>query len=126
MGVIINRIKLAGSKGEKKVDALYDTGASFSFIKRDLASDLDTVLSLPKLIEFETAKEGDKIVVRERVALDFYIEGIRLSDEFLIADDDLSEDVIIGAATMQKWRLKLDFEQDRVIVDQMVTRLMLK
>lgn len=125
MGVIINRIKLAGSKGEKKVDALYDTGASFSFIKRDLASNLDTILSLPKPLEFETAKEGDKIVVKERVALDFYIEGIRLSDEFLIADD-LSEDVIIGAATMQKWRLKLDFEQDRVIVDQMVTRLMLK
>jgi len=45
---------------------------------------------------------------------------------FLLLMMTLSEDVIIGAATMQKWRLKLDFEQDRVIVDQMVTRLMLK
>ncbi len=125
MGVIINRIKLAGSKGEKKIDALYDSGASFSFVTKKLASTLGNIESLPKPLEFETAKEYDKIVVNERVALDFYIEGIRLSDEFLIADD-LSEEAIIGAATMQKWRLKLDFEQDRVIVDQRVTRLMLK
>jgi hypothetical protein len=60
-----------------------------------------------------------------KVVLDFYIEGIRLSDEFLI-NEELSEEVSIGAATLQKWRLKLDFEQDRVLIDQMVTRLMLK
>ncbi len=32
-----NRIKLVGSKGEKKLDALYDSGASFSFVRRKLA-----------------------------------------------------------------------------------------
>ncbi|MBC8185097.1 retroviral-like aspartic protease [candidate division KSB1 bacterium] len=125
MGVIVNRIKLVGSKGEKKVDALYDSGASFSFIKKDLASSLDIILKMPNPLSFETAKEGENIIVNEAVRLDFYIEGIRLSDEFFIVDA-LSEEVIIGAKTMQAWRLKLDFEQDRVIVDQMVTRLMLK
>ncbi len=125
MGVILNRIKLAGSKGEKKVDALFDSGASFSFINKQLASNLDTVLILPKSLEFETAKEADKLTVEEAVRLDFYIEGIRLSDEFIVTEG-LSEEVIIGAKTMQAWRLKLDFEEDRVIVDQRVTRLMLK
>ena len=125
MGVIVNRIKLVGSKGEKKADALYDTGASFSFISKSMASKLGHVEKLPTPLSFETAKEGEDVKVNERVALDFYIEGIRLSDEFFISDT-LSEEVIIGAATMQKWRLKLDFEQDRVFVDQMVTRLMLK
>ena len=76
-------------------------------------------------MEFETAREGDKISVKERITLDFYIEGIRLSDEFFIIED-LSEEVIIGAKTMQAWRLKLDFDQDRVLVDQRMTRLMLK
>jgi hypothetical protein len=85
----------------------------------------DSPEKLRKPLEFETAREGDKILVKERTLLDFYIEGIRLSDEFLIAEQ-LSEEVIIGTATMQKWRLKLDFENDRVIVDQKVTRLMLK
>lgn len=125
MGVIINRIKLVGSKGEKKVDALYDTGASLSFISKTMASKLANIEKLPSPLSFETAIEGETVTVTERVTLDFYIEGIRLSDEFFISDT-LTEDVIIGAKTMQAWRLKLDFEQDRVIVDQMVTRLMLK
>jgi hypothetical protein len=125
MGVIINRVKLSGMKGEKEVDALYGSGASFSFINKNTAAALGHIEPLPKPLEFETAREGDKILVKERTLLDFYIEGIRLSDEFLIAEQ-LSEEVIIGTATMQKWRLKLDFENDRVIVDQKVTRLMLK
>ncbi|MCD4694824.1 MAG: retropepsin-like domain-containing protein [Bacteroidales bacterium] len=125
MGVIINRIKLVGSKGTKKIDGLFDSGASFSFINYELAKKLDIILDLSEPIEFETAEEGRKITVSKRILLDFYIEDIRLSDEFLIAED-LSEEVIIGAATMQKWRLKLNFDQDRVIVDQRVTRPMLK
>ena len=125
MGVIINRVRLVGSKGDTKVDALFDTGASFSFIMRELALKLGNIDKIPSPLEFETVKEGEKISVNERVVLDFYIEGIRQSDEFLIVDK-LSEAAIIGASTMQKWRLKLDFEEDRVLIDQMVTRLMLK
>ncbi|MFQ5812826.1 MAG: hypothetical protein ACE5I2_06515 [Anaerolineae bacterium] len=33
--------------------------------------------------------------------------------------------LIIGAATMQKWRFKLDFEADAAIIDPRVTRLRL-
>jgi len=56
--------------------------------------------------------------------LDFYHEDVRLSDEFLVVPG-LSEAVIIGSATMQKWRLKLDFEHDRVLVDPRVAKLIL-
>ena len=38
---------------------------------------------------------------------------------------DLSEETIIGATTLQKWRLKLDFEHDEVIIDPRVTKLRL-
>jgi hypothetical protein len=125
MGVIVDKIRLKGLKGEKKVDALYNTGASFSFITRKTAEKLGSIEKLPDPMEFETAREGDKISVKESITLDFYIEGIRLSDEFFIIED-LYEEVIIGAKTMQAWRLKLDFAQDRVLVDQRMTRLMLK
>ncbi len=37
----------------------------------------------------------------------------------------LSEEVIIGAKTMQSWRLTLDFENDKVIFDPRVTKLRL-
>ena len=62
--------------------------------------------------------------VRERVSLDFHLNGYRFSDEFMVIPD-LSSEVIIGAATMQKWRFKLDFEADEVIIDPRVTRLRL-
>lgn len=47
-----------------------------------------------------------------------------LSDEFLVVPN-LSEEAIIGAATLQKWKIKLDFEHDQVIVDPRVGRLQL-
>ena len=35
----------------------------------------------------------------------------------------MNEEVIIGAATMQKWRIKLDFEHEQVIVDPSLAKL---
>ena len=37
-----------------------------------------------------------------------------------------NEEAVIGAATMQKWRIKLDFEHDTVHVDPKVAKLQLK
>jgi len=48
----------------------------------------------------------------------------RFSDEFIIIPE-LSEEVIIGAKTLQAWRLKLDFENDEVIIGPEVTKLRL-
>jgi hypothetical protein len=38
---------------------------------------------------------------------------------------ELSHPVIIGAATLQKWRMKLDFENEDIIIDPKVTKLRL-
>ena len=72
-----------------------------------------------------TAAEGHFIEINEAVRLDFYLEDILLSDEFLVVPG-LSEEAIIGAATMQKWRIKLDFEHDTVHVDPKVAKMQLK
>lgn len=71
-----------------------------------------------------TAAEGHFIEIKHKIAIDFYIDDINLSDEFLVVPG-LSEEAIIGAATMQKWRIKLDFERDVVIVGPKVARLQL-
>jgi hypothetical protein len=77
---------------------------------------------LANALEFETAKKDDKMVIKERVMLDFYIDGHRFSDEFFVLEN-LFQELIIGVITMQKWRFKLDFEHDEVIIDPRVTRL---
>ena len=37
----------------------------------------------------------------------------------------LSDEVILGANTLQKWRIKLDLEHDRGIIDKRMPRLIL-
>jgi len=107
MGLITKRIRLVGSRGEHGTEGLFDRGASYSFIRKDIAEQLETLLPLPQPMSFETAQQGVTMAVREGVVLDFWIDGYRFSDEFLVVDN-LADEVIIGATTMQKWRLKLD------------------
>jgi hypothetical protein len=73
-------------------------------------------------MEFGTAEVGGKIIATHRVSLNFYLDSYRFSDEFMIIPR-LSAPVIIGAATLQKWRIKLNFETEEVIIDPRVTKL---
>jgi hypothetical protein len=62
--------------------------------------------------------------VKDAVRLDFYINDVLLSDEFLVVPN-LSEEAIIGSATLQKWRIELNFEDHKVEVDPKVAKLQL-
>ena len=120
MSLIMGKIRLSGSKGEKTINALYDSGASVSFLRKSIAESVEILTPLPIVYNAKTAKNGETIEISEAIRIDFYVGNIRLSDEFFITDE-LTEDVIIGAATMQKWRLKLDFENDKILIDPKVT-----
>ena len=124
MTIIQKEIKLVGSKGEHELAGLFDSGATYSCIDQDLARELETVIPLPGPLSLETVEEGRTVKVKEAVRLDFHLDGYRFSDEFIVIPG-LSSQPIIGAATMQKWRFKLDFEADEVIIDPRVTRLRL-
>lgn len=124
MAVIQKTIKLVGSKGSEEAPVVFDSGSTYSCITPALAEKLGTIEALPEPMEFDTAKEGERLTATDRVSLNFYIDGYRFSDEFMLIRG-LSEAAIIGAATLQKWRLKLDFERDEVLIDPRVTRLRL-
>jgi len=57
--------------------------------------------------ELGTADENTTVRVTARVALDFELDGVVLSDEFMVVPN-LRREVIIGAKTMQAWRIKAD------------------
>ena len=63
--------------------------------------------------------------ITQVTCLDIYINGVLISDEFLVVPN-LKEAVIIGGATMRKWRIKLNFEYDTVEIDPKVAKLILK
>lgn len=124
MAVVIKNIKLKGSKGEIEREAIFDSGSTYSCIRPDLAESLEIVIPLPEPMEFSTAGEDRKVTAKGAVRLNFYIENYRFSDEFMMIEG-LSNGVIIGAKTLQAWRLKLDFEKDEIIIDPKVTKLWL-
>jgi len=104
--------------------ALFDSGATYSCVN---ASDVDGLANrepLPDPIDVETASDGNFIRIVHRVGLDFYLDGLRMTDEFMVVPN-LSESVIIGATTIQKWKIKLDFEHDTIILDPRVAKLKL-
>jgi hypothetical protein len=124
MSIIKNPLLFVGSKGEKYLYTLYDSGAILSCIHPDQIEGLCDAIPLGRTRYVATASEGHFIEIKEWVLLEFYIDDVLLSDEFLLVPG-LSEEAIIGAATMQKWRIKLDFEHDRAIVDPKVAKMQL-
>ncbi|RKX70705.1 hypothetical protein DRP53_04170 [candidate division WOR-3 bacterium] len=124
MAVIEKEIILKGSKGKEEITAVFDSGATYSCIQPELAENLGVTEPLPAPKHFGTAKKGEKVTARKAIRLDFDLNGYTFSDEFMVIPG-LSDPVIIGAATLQKWRMKLDFENDEIIIDPRVTKLRL-
>ena len=122
MSIIKIPLLFAGSLGEKHLLALFNSGANLSCIHPNCIASLEQATSLGRPRTLSTASEGHYIEIKDAVRLDFYIDDILLSDEFLIVPG-LTEEVVIGAATLQKWRIKLDFEHDAVHVDPKVAKM---
>ena len=122
MSIIEKKLRLEGPLGEKEVTALFDSGASVSCIRPDIAEMLEISIPLRKPLQISTADEDNSMSVNEKVDLEFYIGEYHFWTEFFIVPK-LTEEVIIGAITMQQWRFKLDFENEEVIIDPRVTRM---
>ncbi len=122
MAVMVKKIPLEGSRGREEVSVLFDSGATFSCIQPQLAERLELTVPLPRPMECATAEGSIRVTAHHRVTLNFYLNGYQFSDEFMVIPN-LSEPAIIGAATLQKWRIKLDFEREEVLFNPEVTKL---
>ena len=126
MSILEKDILLLGSKGTARRRALFDSGASYSVIRRDLAESLEEITRIPdpENYVFETARPGDTVQALYRVGLEFRFDDseARFSDEFIVFDE-CSEEVIIGAKTMQAWSIKLDFDREEIHYRKTAARL---
>ena len=125
MSIIKIPLHYEGSLGEKVIYTLFDSSATFSCISEEAVQGLETLVKMRHPLEVATAASNHYLRVDYRVAIDFYYNDIRLSDEFMVIPG-LSEEAILGVNTFQKWRIKLDFENDTVIIDPKVAKAMLK
>ena len=73
---------------------------------------------------FETAREGELMPATHAVRLNFRFDDSEqnFTDEFIILPG-CAEELIVGATTMQKWQIKLDFEAETITYRKTASRL---
>lgn len=122
---MIRTLDFHGDKGTAKLKVLFNSGSTYSCLNPEVAQKLSTVLKLSSPRQVNTLSKGRFIQIEDSVRLDFYLNDLRLTDEFMVVPG-LAEEAIIGATTMQKWRIKLDFEHDEIITDPRANRMILR
>jgi predicted aspartyl protease len=124
MSLLQKNMILKGLRGEKTVTALFDSGASYSCIRREIAEEIGLLEPLEEPMFFDTADEGTSIRADFVVHLSFFFEDTdrRFTDEFIVLAV-LSEDLIIGAKTMQAWKIRLDFDIEEILYEKKMHKL---
>jgi hypothetical protein len=126
VSILEHEVTVIGSKGRAECTALFDSGASYSIIRRDIAERIAALEPLPDPSHwiFETAEPGRLVQSSYRVGLDFrfHDSAAHFSDEFVVFDE-LTEELIVGATTMQKWKITLDFDAETVNYRKTAQRL---
>ncbi|MEW6096000.1 MAG: 2-C-methyl-D-erythritol 4-phosphate cytidylyltransferase [bacterium] len=123
MGLIYKKITIGGDKGEMAVNALFDTGASESFIHENIANQIATTLKLHLPRRFELGK-GTMLVDTSTGVLDVIVNGANLFGAFLVAKE-LSEEAILGADFLQRWKISIDIEKEELLIDEKALKLKL-
>ena len=124
--ILEHEITLIGPKGKWQCRALFDSRASYSVIRPDIAGAIaiPSPLPDPENWVFETAQAGQTMQATQVIPVVFRFADseAHFSDEIIVLDG-LSEEVIIGATTMQKWGIKLDFHTDQIHYRKTAQRL---
>lgn len=104
MGRIIREIEVEGNS----LNALFDTGATNTYITREFAPPALVPLRRP----YRVGLGGEAREIREECILQGRIEGLDFSTDGYVVEDLGSADgkrlgMIIGARTMEKWEIWL-------------------
>lgn len=104
---------VAGDKGSGPARVLFDTGASVSIVARAFAEKVATVVRAVRPVTF-TLADGSQVPAADVATLSVEIGGKLLTDSFVVMDN-LSEDVIVGLATLRKFQIRIDTGRDAIL-----------
>ena len=123
MGEIIKEVEIIGDKGKTTAKTLFDSGASDSVIREDIAKKIATLIKWEEPVFFILG-DGDSTMQSEySTDIRFVLEGSIYPPQRVIVVGKLEEDFIFGADALQRWKIKLDMENEDLILDKSVLRL---
>jgi predicted aspartyl protease len=107
-------LRVRSSKGELAVKALFDTGASFTVVRRDVAEKIGHIL--PTDVREVTLADGKtKLKVLGYIPISTVLEGSPI-DDIAYVIEELAEELIVGVRVMEFYDIKLDSSTNRIIV----------
>jgi predicted aspartyl protease len=111
---IYRALKIKSSKGELIVKALFDTGASFTVIRKDIAEKIGHIL--PTYVKEVTLADGKtKLSMLGYIPISMVLEGSPI-DDIAYVIDELAEELIIGVKVMEFYDIKLDPSTNKIVV----------
>jgi predicted aspartyl protease len=111
---IYRTLKIISSKGEMTVKVLFDTGASFTVVRKDVAEKIGHIL--PTDVKEVTLTDGKtRLKVLGYIPISTVLEGSPI-DDIAYVIDELAEDLIIGVKVMEFYDIKLDPSTNKIIV----------
>jgi len=111
---IYRNLKIRSFKGELEVKALFDTGASFTVIRRGIAEKIGYIL--PTDVKEVVLVDGKtKLKVSGYIPISTTIEGAPVDDVAYVIEE-LAEELIIGVKVMEFYDIRLEPSKNNVIV----------
>lgn len=102
MGETRVRVKLYGTRGSKEIEALVDTGATFTKVQESVAQEIGMDLKYDTTIEM-----ADRRLVQRKLGLaEVEFDGIRRPVLVTVSPD--TEEPLIGYTTLENLELKVD------------------
>jgi predicted aspartyl protease len=111
---IYRALKIRSSKGEMTVKVLFDTGASFTVVKKDVAEKIGHILPTD-VKEVTLTDDKTRLKVLGYIPISTVLEGSPI-DDIAYVIDELAEDLIIGVKVMEFYDIKLDPSTNKIIV----------
>lgn len=112
MGIVRQISLVKGDKGEKRLRVIFDSGASRSLIRSDVAREISTPRELLIQREF-TVADGNEVSCKYFCDLIVEIEGKKIGIEAFLVDD-LPLPFVFGVLDIEAYMIKLDLAKRRL------------
>jgi len=114
MVVIRKRLSLVGRRQKRQVECLFDTGASSSFIRPELARTLGLpTLNLLRPLRIRLGKGTTR--VSQLAAVMIRLNGVTLADAAYVMPD-LTEEYVLGVEFLERYDIRLDPKRRRLLL----------
>lgn len=112
MGITKRKLKIKGDKGSKVLNVVFDSGATRTVIRKDIAEKFCNIIYFdkPKSMIVANGENSIKAIGSADFIMD--IEGCEIDDSMRVVDN-LSEDMIVGASTLHKHKINMIFYEEK-------------